>query len=276
MGGERLTGALRAAVRGRGIGLIAYVMAGHPRPEATPVLLRALEGAGVDLVEVGFPFSDPVAEGPVIQRATFHALRQGITLAWCLDMVAAARREGLTLPLALMGYYNPILAYQPERCARDAARAGVDGFIVADLPPEEAGPWQRACQEQGLALVPLVAPTSTDERIAMACRRASGFIYCVSVTGTTGVRERLSPEVPSLVHRIRPHTDLPIAVGFGISRPEHLRALQGVADAAVVGSALVQALDTAPPGAEAQTCRDLVTWLLAGLHPSGRGGEWGR
>lgn len=265
MGAQHITDAMLSAVRAKGLGLVAYVMAGHPRPEATAPVLFALAEGGVDVVEVGVPFSDPVAEGPVIQRASFSALEKGVTLSWCLEMVRQVRREGFPLPLLLMGYYNPFLAYGLERCAREASEAGVDGFIVADLPPEEALPLRDACKAYGLALVPLVAPTSTEERIALACQGASGFIYCVSVTGTTGAREALSPEAPDLVQRVRRHTALPIAVGFGVSRPEHLRALQGVADAAVVGSALVHALEQAPPGQEAQAGREFIARLRAGL-----------
>ncbi|GBD10945.1 Tryptophan synthase alpha chain [bacterium HR23] len=265
MGAQRITDALLSAVHRRGLGLIAYVMAGHPRPEATHVLLPALAEAGVDVLEVGVPFSDPVAEGPVIQQASFSALEKGITLLWCLETIRQVRRGGLETPILLMGYYNPLLAYGLERCVRDSAQAGVDGFIVADLPPEEAGPLREACQASRLALVPLVAPTSTDERIALACRGASGFVYCVSVTGTTGARDTLAPEIPSLVARVRRHTHLPVAVGFGVSRPEHLGALQGVADAVVVGSALVQALATAPPGREGPVAQEFIARLLTGI-----------
>lgn len=267
MGAQRITDALLSAVRQRGLGLVAYVMAGHPRPEATAPLLFALAEAGVDVVEVGVPFSDPVAEGPVIQSASFSALKKGITLSWCLEVVRQVRGGGFPLPVLLMGYYNPFLAYGLERVVEDAAGVGVDGFIVADLPPEEASPLHRVCTAYGLALVPLVAPTSTEERIALACQGASGFIYCVSVTGTTGAREALSPEVPDLVRRVRCHTSLPVAVGFGISQPEHLGALQGVADAVVVGSALVHTLAQASPGQEAQAGREFITRLLAGLRP---------
>lgn len=237
------------------LGLLLYLTVGFPDLSATLDLVPALERAGVDALELGVPFSDPLADGPTIQRASFHALRQGVTLSTCLETVARLRMGGSTLPIVLMGYYNPVLRFGLERTAREAGRAGVDGFIVADLPPEEAEPFRTALEAEGLALIPLLAPTSPDRRIAQACRTARGFVYCVSVTGVTGARDTLPPDLEGFVVRVRRHTDLGVAVGFGISRPEHCRALRGLADAVVVGSAFLQALEQAPPG----------RWVEAGL-----------
>ena len=220
-------------------GLVVFVTVGYPDVEATLRLVPALVAGGADIVELGVPFSDPLAEGPTIQASTFHALEQGVTAATCLEVARKLRSGDAVVPLVLMGYYNPILAYGQERFCRDAADAGVDGLIVVDLPPEESAPLRDLCLAAGLRLIYLLAPTSTDERIAEVGKLAGGFIYCVSVTGVTGARDELAPDLEAFVARVRRHTDLPIAVGFGISQPKHFRAVARVADAAVIGSAII-------------------------------------
>jgi tryptophan synthase alpha chain len=198
------------------------------------------------MLELGVPFSDPLADGATIQRAGFVALRHGVTASACLEAVRELRARGLEVPVLLMGYYNPILACGPEAFAADAAAAGVDGLIVVDLPPEEAGLLQEACRARGLDLVYLLAPTSTAERVALVARQASGFIYCVSVTGVTGARSSLPPELPAFIGRVRRQTSLPLAVGFGISSRAHVEAVGRVAEVAVVGSALIDVIDSSP------------------------------
>jgi tryptophan synthase alpha chain len=208
------------------------------------------------MVELGVPFSDPLADGATIQRASHHALGQGVTVAVCLDVVRRLRQEGLTIPLLLMGYYNPVLAYGVEEFARDASDAGVDGLIIVDLPPEEATAVQTACAGRGLDLVYLLAPTSSDERIALVAAQASGFVYCVSLAGVTGARRDLSPRLAEFLARVRRHTSLPLAVGFGISRAEHVQAVARLgADAAVIGSAIIDLIDRTPPGERAEEVR---------------------
>ncbi|MBI4337820.1 MAG: tryptophan synthase subunit alpha [Chloroflexi bacterium] len=238
--------ALRAAgVRGE-VGIIPFLTVGYPERDTVEAVVPALAKAGSAVVELGVPFSDPMADGTTIQRASFSALQRGVTLGRCLETVTRLRAAQIPVPVVLMGYYNPIVAYGPERTAADAAAAGVDGFIVADLPAEEAAPFQSYCEARGLALVPLLAPTSTEERIAAACRSARGFIYCVSLTGVTGARDQMAPGVAKLVSTVRKYTALPVAVGFGISRRQHVEAIAPYADAAVVGSALIQVLEQAP------------------------------
>jgi len=263
--GSRSTGRIaealaRAGDEGR-VALIAYVTAGFPEPEATPGLVRALVEGGADVVELGVPFSDPLADGATIQRASFRALAQGMTAKRCLDLVRELREQGLVVPLVLMTYYNPILAYGQEGFVHDAATGGVDGIIAVDVPPEEAGDLRARCRAEGLALIPLVAPTSSDERIALATREASGFVYCVSVAGVTGAREALPDELRVFLRRVRQATALPLAVGFGISRREHVEALRGQADAAVVGSAVIDIIEASPQAEREERVKEYVEVL---------------
>ncbi len=246
--GSRLA-ALFAGLRRRGeLGLMPFLTCGYPDVPATLELVPALEAAGADALELGVPFSDPVADGATIQRASEGALRNGVTLAVCLDLLQQLRRDrDVRMPILLMGYYNVFFAYGIERIAADLAAAGGDGLIVPDLPPEEAAPLQAAVQSHGLDLIFFVAPTSSDERIRAIAARASGFLYCVSLTGVTGARERLAEELPAFLKRVRAATDLPLVVGFGISRPEHVARLKGLADAVIVASALIDLLDRTPP-----------------------------
>ena len=254
-----------------GVGLIPYLTVGFPDMAATLELVPALEEAGADVVELGVPFSDPLADGTTIQMASFHALQQGVTLEGCLEVCARLRQDGVRVPLILMGYYNPILAFGLDRLARDAATAGVDGFIVADLPGDEAGPFLQACESHGLCNVPLLAPTSTEDRVARACAGARGFVYCVSLTGVTGARAKLPPGASDLVSLVRRHTPLPIAVGFGISRPQQVQAVAAYADAVVVGSAIIDIVAAAPPARRSVRLQEFLAGLRSPTAPVTRG-----
>ncbi len=225
--------------------ILPYLTAGYPGPEETVDLLLALEAGGADAVEVGLPFSDPLADGPVIQAASQAALRAGITQARILELVAAFRKRS-ELPVVLMGYLNPILAYGPERFFTDAAAAGADGLIVPDLPPEEAGPYHAPAREAGLAWIFLAAPTSSDRRLAAVDDLSTHFSYCVSVTGVTGARDALPPRLGGYLERAAAVMAKPFVVGFGISRPEQVRRVAPPALGVVVGSALIAALGKEP------------------------------
>jgi tryptophan synthase alpha chain len=235
---SRLANALRAK---GDLKLVAYVMAGHPNKKRSIEVGKRLAASGVAAIEVGIPHSDPLADGPVIQHAGQVALEHGMTVAGALEVAQAVAAEGV--PVVLMTYINPVLSYDPRKFAAEAAQAGVAGVIVPDLPIEEAEPvagWLRAAS---LDTVFMVAPTTPPDRIATICSHSSGFVYCVTVTGITGARKELPEGMPQLITEVRSRTQLPIAAGFGISRPEHMRSLRGSADAAVVGSAIVAAID---------------------------------
>ena len=251
----------------RQTGLVVFVTAGCPDKEATLELVPELVAAGADLVELGVPFSDPLAEGPTIQRSSFQALQQGVTLTDCLGMVQTLRGRVADTPLILMGYYNPIYRYGLRRFAEDAEAAGVDGVIVVDLPQFEVAPLAAQCTPRGIAIIPLLAPTSTDESIQAACAHASGFVYCVSVTGVTGAREQVSGRGFDLLERVRAHTSLPLAFGFGISRREHVEEVGEKAEAAVVGSALVQVVLESPRSQLVQRAGRLVSELSGRAEP---------
>jgi tryptophan synthase alpha subunit len=255
----RIASALARARAERRVALIAYLTAGYPEPEATPV--RALVDGGADAVELGIPFSDPLADGATIQKASQRALERGMTARGCLELVRRIRAEGVAIPLILMTYYNPILAYGQDGFVQDAAAAGVDGLIAVDVPPEEAGGLLALCRAGRLDLIPLIAPTSGDERIAAAAQQASGFVYCVSVAGVTGARVALPQALGEFLARVRRRTELPLAVGFGISRREHVEALRGQADAAIVGSAIVDVIEAAPQGEREAKVREYVEVL---------------
>jgi tryptophan synthase alpha chain len=229
-----------AAIKGEGRGgLIVFLTVGFPDLAATRELVPALVAAGADAVELGVPFSDPIGEGPTIQESTFRALEQGVTLPDCIDLVADLRDQVPETPLILMGYYNPIFSYGLARFAGASQGAGVDGLIVVDLPHGEVGPLAGVCAPLGLHIIPLLAPTSTDASIKASTANAGGFVYCIGLTGVTGAREQVSQRSFDLLARVRPHTQLPLAVGFGISRREHVEEVCRQADAAVVGSVLV-------------------------------------
>jgi tryptophan synthase alpha chain len=243
-----------AALKAEGrAAFVAYVMAGDPDRETALKVLKGLPAAGADLIELGFPFSDPMAEGPPIQRAAQRALAAGMTTRGVLDLVAEFRKGDDATPIILMGYTNPLVTWGYEAFARDAARAGVDGLIVVDLPPEEAAPLAAALDAHGLSLIRLATPTSDDARLATIVRGTTGFVYYVSVAGVTGVKEADAGAVAPAVARVRKASGLPVAVGFGIRTPERAAAIARVADAAVVGSALVDAV------AEALTKNEDVT-----------------
>jgi tryptophan synthase alpha chain len=231
---------------------VAFLTVGYPDVASTPKLVRALIDGGADIIELGVPFSDPLAEGPTIQKSSFHALEHGVTLETCLGVARELRESEVTAPLVFMGYYNPLLAYGIDRFARDAAAAGADGVIVVDLPPEESDDLRAACEKAGISLIYLVAPTSTDERLREVAKRASGFVYCVSVTGVTGARDELPDGLEDFVVRVRNATNLPIAVGFGISQPKHFAAVARIADAAVVGSAIIDVIADSGPSEQAE------------------------
>lgn len=229
-----------AALKAEGrAAFVPYVMAGDPDPETALKLLKGLPASGADLIEVGFPFSDPMAEGPPIQRAAQRALSNGMTLAGTLEAIRAFRTEDADTPVILMGYMNPLVTWGIEAFARDAAAAGVDGLIIVDCPPEEADPLADALDANGLSLIRLATPTTDDKRLPVVVRRTSGFVYYVSVAGVTGVKEADAEAVSPHVARVRKASGLPVAVGFGIKTPERAAAIAQVADAVVVGSALV-------------------------------------
>jgi len=233
---------LEAAVRADGdLKLIAYMMAGHPNRKRSLEVGKKLAASGIAALEIGIPHSDPLADGPVIQKAGQAALDHGMTMGAGLELAEAVAREGT--PVVLMTYINPILAYDPRRFAAEAAQAGVAGVIVPDMPVEESEPvagWLRAAS---LDTIFMVAPTTSPVRMAAICERSTGFVYCVTLTGITGARKELPPGVKELFKELRKHTDLPVAAGFGISRPEHMKTLRGVVDAAAVGSAVVAEID---------------------------------
>ncbi len=218
-----------------------YYTLGYPNQGTSLEIIEACVNNGADLMELGIPFSDPLADGPTIQYSTQIALQNGITVEKCLESVAALRSRGLFIPFMLMGYYNPILAYGLERFVRDAHQAGADGFIIPDLPPEEAGPMLDLCEGLELALTFLLAPNSPTERIKVVTRVNTGFIYLVSVTGITGARDSLPEDLECFIERVRGYSQQPIAVGFGISNPDQAKMVGNLADGVIVGSALIKA-----------------------------------
>lgn len=220
-------------------GFIPYVMTGDPSRDEALEILRGLPAAGADLIELGLAFSDPMAEGPPIQRAALRGLAAGMTLRSTLDLVADFRAGDDATPVILMGYLNPVESYGYEAFARDAAEAGVDGLIVVDCPPEEAGPMVAALDAQSVSLIRLATPTSDDDRLKVIARGTSGFVYYVSVAGVTGVKEAVAADVAPAVERVRKAAGLPVAVGFGVKTPERAAEIARVADAVVAGSVFV-------------------------------------
>jgi len=220
-------------------GLVTFVTAGDPDLATSAEILHGLPAAGADLIELGMPFSDPMADGPAIQASSLRALKAGMTLKKTLKLVGDFRKNDAETPVVLMGYYNPIYVYGGERFVADAVKSGVDGLIVVDLPPEEVDELWQPARAAGIDFIFLTAPTSDDRRLPTIVSRATGFIYYVSITGITGTRSASVADVKKAVSRIRKHTSLPIGVGFGIKTPEQAAEIAAVADAAVVGSALV-------------------------------------
>ncbi|WP_144185639.1 tryptophan synthase subunit alpha [Elioraea rosea] len=232
-----------ASLRAEGRGaLITFVEAFDPDRATSEALLAGMPGAGADLVEIGVPFTDPMADGPTVQRAGQRGLKAGATLAGTLEMVRGFRAKDNATPVVLMGYYNPIYSYGPERFAKDAAEAGVDGLIVVDLPPEEADELTVHTAPQRLELIRLVAPTTDEKRLPVVLSGSGGFVYYVSITGITGTRSATEEHLAEAIPRIRRATDLPIAIGFGVRTPEQAAAAARIADAAVVASALLDTL----------------------------------
>lgn len=256
----------RVASEGR-CALMPYLTIGYPERDSALELVPALVRGGADLLELGVPFSDPLADGATVQRTTEAALRNGVTPAFCLETVRQLRAQGIETPLLLMGYINPMFQYGIVQFVADAAAAGVDGFIIPDLPPEEAGTVHAACQEHGLDLVFLVAPTSSPERIAAVTALSSGFVYCVALTGVTGARAELSTRLPDFLERVRAATDLPRAVGIGISQPAHVRAVAGMAEGAICGSALLDHIGSLAPDERAAGAEAFVRELYAATLP---------
>ncbi len=242
-------------------GLVTYVTAGDPDLSRTPGVLRALDRAGADVLEIGVPFSDPLADGPVIQRATERALASGTTLEGVLDVVADVRGT-VQAPLVIFSYANPILRMGSDRFADRARDAGVDGVLVLDLPIEEADDFRNMLATRGIDTILLLSPTTTDDRLRKAASLGSGFLYAISRLGVTGARERLADGAREMVERIRRVTDLPVALGFGISTPEHVREVGRWADAAVVGSALVSVMAESGSSSALETrVEEYVRWL---------------
>lgn len=233
-----------ARLKGEGrVAIMPYLTVGFPDVETTLAAVPAALRGGADLIELGMPFSDPLADGVTIQRANQRVLEAGVHTGTVLDVARRLRADGVEAPLLAMGYYNPVLRYGVERFAADCAAAGIDGLIVPDLPPEESDELAAACRRHGRDLIMLLAPTSTDERIKSVAERASGFIYCVSLTGVTGARASLSEGLAGYLARVRRFTDLPLAVGFGISKPEHIAEVARIADGAIVGAAVISRLE---------------------------------
>ncbi|MEQ7153724.1 tryptophan synthase subunit alpha [Brevundimonas aurifodinae] len=248
-----------AALKAEGrAGFVAYVMAGDPSRDEALEILRGLPAAGADIIELGFPFSDPMAEGPPIQRAALRGLKAGLTLRGTLDLARAFRDGDAETPLILMGYLNPLETYGYAAFAYDAAAAGVDGVIIVDCPPEEADPLSDALDAEQLSLIRLATPTSDDARLEVIARRTSGFVYYVSVAGVTGVKEAQSASVAPAVERVRRASGLPVAVGFGVKTPERAAEIARVADAVVAGSVLVDEVAAALEAGEPAPARVLA------------------
>lgn len=273
---ERRFAALKSEGRG---GLVTFVTAGDPDPETFRKILSGLPKAGADVIELGMPFSDPMADGPAIQASSLRALKAGMTLAKTLEMVADFRKEDDVTPVILMGYYNPIYSYGVDVFLRDAAAAGVDGFIIVDLPPEEDDELCLPTLKAGLHWIRLATPTTDGERLPTVLSNTSGFVYYVSIMGITGTRSATREAIEEAMSRLKAHTELPVVVGFGINTPEQAREVASVADAAVVGSALVNRVaenltqDGRPRDGLANEVLGLVASLASGVKESKAIGE---
>ena len=261
-GVARVERAFARARAERRLALAVYLTVGHPDRTSTGGLLRAALDGGADILELGVPFSDPLADGTTVQRASESALRSGVTLADCLAEATSVVRDRDAAVL-FMGYTNPFMQYGFERLAGDGARAGVAGVIVPDMPAEESADLDRALAPADLVRIDLYAPTTPDDRLARLLPNARGFVYCVSLTGVTGARRALASDVAEFVGRVRRHTTLPVVVGFGITTPEHVSALRGIADGVVVGSAAIDVVTRAAPDRRADELREFVASLAA-------------
>jgi len=265
---EKRFGELRAAGRG---GLVVFVTAGDPTYEVSREILLGLPKSGADLIEIGMPFTDPMADGPAIQASSLRALKHGQNMKKTLQLVRDFRAKDAATPIVLMGYYNPIYSYGVDRFLADAGKAGVDGLIIVDLPPEEDEELCLPAMKAGLNFIRLATPTTDDIRLPTVLNNTSGFVYYVSIMGITGTRSASDADIAAAVGRLKRHTDLPIAVGFGISTPERAAAVARVAEAAVVGSAVVNRIAAAldangmPLPHAANVALDLVKSLAAGV-----------
>ncbi len=243
---SRIADALGACKREGRSALMPFVTAGYPTMEISEATIRALVEAGADGLEIGIPFSDPIADGATVQRTSQVSLANGTRLADCIALVARLRDDGIKAPLMLMGYFNPVVKYGIERYVADCAEAGVDGFIIPDLPIEESDRMRDPCRQHGRDLIFMVAPTSTERRMQLVGERGSGFVYCVSLTGVTGARDKMAAGLGQYLDRVRQHTNLPLIVGFGISTPQHVTEVAAHADGMIVASAMINYLDTLP------------------------------
>ena len=240
-----------------------YFTLGYPEMSTSLDIIEACAANGADLIELGIPFSDPLADGPTIQHSTQVALQNGTNLASCLAGVKTLRKRGITIPLVLMGYINPILTYGLEQFVADSFLVHANGFIIPDFPPDEASQFQSLCRERDMAVNFLLAPNSPEERIKIVTEQTTGFVYLVSITGITGARHELPPDLREFTTRVRTHTDKPLAVGFGISTPEQARGVAEIADGVIIGSALIKTVTDAqdPPKAAGQFVHSIVTAL---------------
>ncbi|KAL7515458.1 hypothetical protein ACHAXN_013525 [Cyclotella atomus] len=262
-----------AAAKDRGeAAFVTFVTAGFPTKEDTPAILLALQNSGSALIELGIPYTDPQADGATIQKTNQVAIRNGTSsISQCLQMLQSARSQGLTVPVVLMGYYNPFFQMGINEMCAEAKEYGADGFIVVDLPPEEGAELALACNKYGLSNIPLIAPTTTDARIGHLAKTASTFLYCVSTTGVTGARAELPADLSEFIERVRKYTDLPLAVGFGISTPDMVQSVANRADGVVVGSAILKAIQEAGETTEEKVAAvtKIVTDLSSGLKQTG-------
>lgn len=244
--GNRIDTAFEKARAEHRATLIPFLTVGYPTLEASRELILAIAAGGADLIEVGIPFSDPLADGATVQRASQVALENGATLASGFELAEFARANGVDVPIVFMGYANPFFQYGVDALAAEAQRVGVDGFIIPDLPIEESDDFRLPLAEAGVDLIYMLAPTSTDRRIAEVADRSKGFVYCVALTGVTGARSSLSENLGTYIERVRAQVETPLAIGFGISTPEHVREAAAIGDGVVVASALINYLDTLP------------------------------
>ena len=242
--------------------LVPYLTVGYPSIKLSVEIALKTLGSGADMLELGIPFSDPIADGPTIQKTGFKALENGVSLSVCMDVLTKVREENNDSPIIFMGYFNPFLQYGLERFMEDASDRGLDGLIIVDLPMEESVVISEQCRKNGIHHIPLLAPTSTEERIKSSCEHAGGFIYCVSLTGVTGARDGLSMGVESLVEGIRAHTDLPVLVGFGVSQKKDVEMISKFADGAVVGSAFLDHIASSPKGSEVSAAGAFIESIL--------------
>lgn len=263
-GRQRIASAFANAKNTQSAALMPYYTLGFPNRNISVDVVEAIS-QHADLLELGVPFSDPLADGPTVQRSTQLSLEAGTTVRGCLEMIEELRGRGVNTPVVTMGYYNPMLAYGLENYVRDAAAAGVDGFIVPDLPLEEADDLSQLAQAHGLALIYFLAPTSNAKRIAATVEKANGFIYLVAITGITGTTEADAGGLETLIGQIRTATDVPLAVGFGINTPEAAGKMGALTDGVIVGSALIKTVDHAPPADQVTAAETFVKSLKAGL-----------